>query len=136
MKNPTAIASFEAEEFAEKVAHKLRDAGFDARVRAGSPLAAHVDDAGELAGIYHVVVPAVQTARASSWCREFDAAESLLSSALRCPNCGSTRVTLRLRPSALTEAGENSLGRIFRCEACHSAWAASPIAAIADRHAA
>src|SRR4030095_13554560 len=124
MKTPTAIASFEVEDFAERVARKLRDAGFDSRVRAGSPSRLTSREVGEEFAIYRVVVPAIQTARAMSWCREFDAAESLLSHALRCPVCGSTRVAERIQEQSNAEE-PGKAGRLFRCDVCFSAWLGS-----------
>jgi formate dehydrogenase maturation protein FdhE len=121
MKNPIAIASFEMEESAARVARKLRDAGFDTRVRPESPSKLTSRDTGEEVSIYRVVVPAFQTARAMSWCREFDAAESLLSHALRCPVCGSTRVAVGVQvQSNADEPGK--VGRLLRCDVCSSAW--------------
>jgi len=132
MKNPTAIASFESEAFAAPVARKLCDAGFDARVRGSLPSTAK---SGLWPGVHHVIVPAMQTARALSWCREFDAAESLLAQAIRCPGCGSTRVTTRLRDQPGTNDPIKT-GRVFRCDACYSAWVNAPILAFVDRPAA
>jgi uncharacterized protein with PIN domain len=121
MKNPTAIASFEMEDSAEPVARKLRDAGFDARVRGESRSRLTSRDVGKESAIYRVVVPAIQTVRAMSWCREFDAAESLLSHALRCPVCGSTRVAVCAQESSNAEESGKA-ERQFRCDVCSSAW--------------
>lgn len=136
MKNPTAIASFESEDFAGRVARKLRYAGFDARVRCEPPAESASSELGQVPGLCRVIVPAIQTARALSWCREFDAAEALLSQALRCPQCGSTRVTGHLRKeSGLNEGGTRAI-RGFLCHACFSSWAAAPVVPLANQSAA
>jgi uncharacterized protein with PIN domain len=135
MKNPTAIASFESEDSAGLVARKLRYAGFDARVRGESHTEDAIHEVGHLHAVYRVIVPSMQTARALSWCREFDAAESLLSQALRCPNCGSTRVTDSLRKEPdVNESGKAV--RVFRCHACYSSWMSTPVVAFTDHPAA
>lgn len=128
MKNPTAIASFESEDAAGRVARKLRDAGFDARVRGDSHngLTSQGSGNGNGSGIYRVIVPAIHTARALSWCREFDAAESLLSQALRCPSCGSTRVNSRGADQS-TSNQDGRGGRVFRCDACNSLWGGATV---------
>jgi hypothetical protein len=139
MKNPTAIASFESADSTERVARKLRDAGFDARVRGGAHFGSGTHYVTRAAGVFRVVVPAIQMVRALSWCREFDAAESLLSDALRCPECGSTRTSMRIEPKMpLPESNDRgkSLGRALRCEVCHAAWRSSPLATLADSSAA
>ena len=85
MKNPTSIAAFEKVEPAGLVASRLREAGFDAKVRseAHAPMENSARPREEM---HRVLVPAEQSVRALSWCREFDAAEGLLSDALRCRN--------------------------------------------------
>jgi uncharacterized protein with PIN domain len=135
MKNPTAIASFESEECAARVARKLRYAGFDARVRSEPPSEPASEEVGQVLGLYRVIVPAIQTARALSWCREFDAAEALLSQALRCPQCGSTRVTGHLRKENELNEGGKAV-RVFLCHACYSSWMAAPVVPLADHPAA
>jgi hypothetical protein len=139
MKNPTAIASFEIADSAEQVARKLRDAGFDARVRGSAHFGSGTHCVTKTAGISRVVVPAVQTVRALSWCREFDAAESLLSDAWRCPECGSTRVATRIEPQ-LPPSGSNEGGKAsgprLHCEVCHASWRISSVPAFAHSSAA
>jgi hypothetical protein len=129
MKNPTLVASFDSEDPAVIVARKLRDAGFNARVKIDGRIQSAVDDLLVPLRTFRVLVPAVQAARAMSWCREFDAAEALLSHALRCPECGSLRVSPR--------NGESPVSDGFRCEACHSTWTPSRLHELADHgHAA
>lgn len=129
MKNPTAIASFESEDAAGRVARKLRDAGFDARVRGDSHNGITPSEFGNSIGVYRVIVPAIHTARALSWCREFDAAESLLSQALRCPSCGSTRANSREADQPMS-SHDGKGRRVFRCDACNFVWAGGSVPAL------
>jgi hypothetical protein len=92
MKDPTPIASFDRPEPAEIVAARLRDTCFQALVLDTSGESYWSTAGLKVRGQYKVMVPLVQAERAVSWLREFDAAEKLLAAALRCPQCGSTRV--------------------------------------------
>jgi hypothetical protein len=121
MKNPTSVALFECEDPAAIVARKLRDAGFNARVKIRNQAEPGLDDQDPFLSTYRVIVPAIQAARAMSWCREFDAAEGLLAHALCCPECGSLRVMSVANPRA---------GDGFFCEACHATWKGLPVDAL------
>src|SRR6187549_1323960 len=92
MKDPTPIALFNRAEPAHIVAARLRDTCFQA-LAVDTSRDEYWNVAGRTPhGQFKVMVPLLQAERAMSWLREFDAAERLLSAALRCPQCGSTRV--------------------------------------------
>ena len=120
MKNPTNIASFEEADPAGILARKLRDAGFNARVHVDLKSRAMGRETNHVWDIRQVMVPAIQAVRALSWCREFDAAEACLSNALRCPDCGSLRIT--------TSANEELV-----CGACKHQWP-TPVSALVGNH--
>jgi len=140
MKEPTPIASFDRAEPAQIVAGRLRETCF---------LAAVVDTSGEEfwrarglrpRGHFKVVVPRAQAERAMSWLREFDAAEQLLSSAVRCPDCGSTRVeypqAAQRQASTLFLDGSIAPEHDYHCERCNRVWAGEPetIQVVASGH--
>ena len=127
------IVSFNDLPPAESLSTRLRDAGFHAEVR---------DDSGEqkwqLFNLHprahiHVTVPETEADAAIAAARRWDASDSLLSLAVRCPECGSMRVEypqfsrrtlMGALPSALAAAGV--IERDFYCEACHFTWPAEP----------
>jgi hypothetical protein len=137
MKNPTSIALFESADPALRVARKLRAAGFDARVRGDARPGSGIPETVSTIESYRVVVPGIQTVRALSWCREFDAAEHMLSHAVHCLGCGSTRVLARLAsPSESSPKETGKADLVFRCDACYFTWVSSVASAFADRPAA
>jgi hypothetical protein len=118
MKNPTSIATFQSASAARMVVRRLRDAGFEVAARSAGTSDAPLDTGTSGVFIHRVVVPFVEAARALSWCREFDAAEGLLSHAIRCPKCGSLRVEL-----ATGDPVEASASAVkFVCAACRAPW--------------
>jgi hypothetical protein len=131
MKNPTNVASFERMEPAGSLAKKLRDAGFNARVRGEVPLPQrHGAVATNVGGVFHVAVPSSEAVRAMSWCREFDAADALLSQAFRCPHCGS----LRIAPAGSSVDGDGLSNDELHCMACAFSWSNSETRAPDDHH--
>jgi hypothetical protein len=128
-----SIVSFNETEPAEKLASRLRDAGYHAEVR---------DESGEQKwqlfnmrprAHVQVILPEEEADRAMNDLKTWDGTDGALSHAVRCPECGSTRVEypqfsrrtiLGALPSAFAAAGV--IERDFYCEACHYTWPAEP----------
>jgi hypothetical protein len=137
MKEPTSIASFDRAEPAQVVAARLRETCFQAAV---------VDTSGEefwsLCGLrprghFKVMVPLQQAERAMSWLREFDAADQLLATAVRCPQCGSTRVEYPQlsQRQPLFPAGSDVGEHDYHCERCNRVWPGDPeVASVGAAH--
>ena len=133
MAQVTTVASFNETAPAENLASRLRDAGFQAEVR---------DESGEQKWkLYNldpkahirVVVNEEQTPQAEAALRQWDSTDGALSSAVRCPECGSSRVEypqfsrrtiMGAFPAALAAAGV--IERDFYCDSCHYTWPAEP----------
>jgi len=130
MKIPTPIASFDRAEPAEIVASRLRDTCFEAAVQDTSGEEFWTLYGLQPKGHFKVIVPLVQSERALSWLREFDAAEQLLATALRCPGCGSTRVEFPQlshgEPSGIFPPVMDSSDHDYHCGRCKQAWPVYP----------
>jgi hypothetical protein len=127
------IVSFNELAPAEKLATRLRDAGFQAEVR---------DESGEqkwkLFNLHprahiRVLVPKQVADAATAQLKEWSPADESLAVAVRCPECGSLRVEypqfsrrtiMGALPAALAAAGV--IERDYYCEACHFTWPAEP----------
>jgi len=126
MKEPTAIASFDSADPAQIVAGRLRDTCFQAAVVDTSGDELWVRLGLQPRGQFKVMVPLVQAERALSWLREFDASEQLLAAAVRCPECGSTRV--EFPGEAQHQLGElftvpsDPLHHDYLCRRCKLVW--------------
>ena len=127
------IASFNETEPAEKLAARLRDAGYHAEVR---------DESGEQKWkLYNlnpkahirVVINEEQSKEAEATLAKWIQEDGELAGAVRCPDCGSARIEypqfsrrtiMGALPAAFAAAGV--IERDFYCEACHFTWPAEP----------
>src|SRR4029434_5335312 len=121
-----SIASFNEREPAEKIALRLREAGFSSEV---------FDESTEQKWHLFQITPhahmrvrvrAADSDRALAQLLEWDSHDGALSGGVRCPECGSTRVEypqfsrktlLGALPAAAAAAG--IIERDYYCEACH-----------------
>ena len=126
-----SILSFNQPAAADTLAHRLRDAGFHAEVR---------DESGEQKwqlfnlhprGQFRVIVPEEEADRAQAQLRAWDGTDDVLATALRCPDCSSTRIEfpqfsrrtiVGALPAALAAAGV--IEQDYYCEACQYTWPA------------
>jgi hypothetical protein len=127
------IVSFNEREPADKLATRLRDAGFQAEVRDESQ-----EQKWKLFNLYprahiQVLVPEAECDRALGQITDWDRADGALRQAQRCPECGSTRVEypqfsrrtlMGSLPAMLAATGV--IERDFYCESCHFTWPAEP----------
>ena len=130
MSDQVSIASFDEFEFAERLAARLAAEGFQATAQS--------DAAEQFWKFYnlhprahcHVRVPKDDIDAALNRLKELDASEGVLKSAIRCPDCGSTRVEypqfsrstiIGAMPSIAAAVG--LIDRNFYCSACHFTWA-------------
>jgi hypothetical protein len=131
MAQVTTIASFNETAPAEKLASRLREAGFEAEVR---------DESGEQKWkLYNlnpkahirIVIDEARTPEAETLLRQWQEADGALAEAIRCPECGSARVEypqfsrrtiMGALPAALAAAGV--IERDFYCEGRHYTWPA------------
>ena len=125
-----SIASFNDSKPADLLASRLCEQGFGA--------IADNDSADQLLRFcnpnphaqWHVLVPPDKLDAALAWLKELDATDHLLRSAIRCPDCGSTRIeypqfSRNTIVGAIVPAAAVALGLIerqFYCTACHFTW--------------
>jgi hypothetical protein len=127
-----SIAAFNEREPAEELAGRLRGAGYESEVFDES-----IEQKWHLMQIrphahMRVRVAESQTERALQQLQEW-IKEGLLTRAVRCPECGSTRVEypqfsrrtiMGALPAIAAAAG--MIERDYYCEACHYTWPAEP----------
>jgi len=127
-----SIAAFNEREPAEELAERLRNAGFESEVFDES-----IEQKWHLMQIrphahMRVRVAESQSERALQQLQEWGKA-GLLERAVRCPECGSTRVEypqfsrrtiMGALPAIAAAAG--MIERDYYCEACHYTWPAEP----------
>lgn len=127
------LVSFDEIEPAEKLAERMREAGLTAEIR---------DDSGEqkwkmfnLSPRAHIQVvgPERDADIAFTKLTEWDKADGALAEAVRCPECGSTRIEypqfsrrtiMGAWPAALAAAGV--IEKDFYCNSCQYTWPAEP----------
>jgi DNA-directed RNA polymerase subunit M/transcription elongation factor TFIIS len=123
------IASFNESAPAEKLATRLREAGFQAEVRDESQ-----EQKWKLYNLHpkahiRVVINETQAQEAEGMMRKWDQTDGALAAAIRCPECGSARIEypqfsrrtiMGAFPAALAAAGV--IERDFYCEACQYTW--------------
>ncbi len=133
MAQVTNVASFNETASAESLANRLREAGYQAEVRNESGEQKWKLYSLDPKAHIRVVVPEEQTPQAEAVLLEWDAADGVLSAAVRCPECGSARVEypqfsrrtiMGAFPAAFAAAGV--IERDFYCEKCHYTWPAEP----------
>jgi hypothetical protein len=124
-----SIAAFDYAEPAERVAIRLRDAGFKAEM--------HDETSAQKWQLYNlhpraqfrVVVPEDTAEAVAAQLNEWDRAEQFLAGAIRCPQCQSLRVEypqfsrrtlMGALPAALAAAGV--IERDFFCTSCQFTW--------------
>ena len=114
---------------AERLATRLREAGYDARIQDESD--AQVWQLYNIHPRAHILVnvPQDDADRAMAHIRDWDVADRVLDGAARCPECGSTRVQfpqfsrrtiMGAFPAVLASAGV--IEKDFYCEACQATW--------------
>lgn len=129
MSDHVSIASFDEQDQAQALADRLLAEGFDATTQN--------DSAEQFWKFYnmhprahcHVRVPKAVVDAVLLRLKELDASENVLQSAVRCPECRSTRVEfpqfsrgtiVGALPSIAAAAG--LIERQFYCSACHFTW--------------
>lgn len=133
MEQSFTVASFNTKAPADKLAARLREAGFKADV---------FDESGEQKWLLlnlepkahmRVRVPKEEADRALHTLKEWDAADGAMGEAVRCPQCGSSRIeypqfSRRTLMSALPAAAAAAgiIERQYYCEACGNTWDAEP----------
>jgi hypothetical protein len=133
MPEPISIASFNERPPAEKLAARLRDAGFESEVYDEST--AQKWHMFQLDPHAHMRVRVVEedSDRALQQLQAWDAEDGALAGAVRCPECRSTRVeypqfsrrtVLGALPAIAAAAGV--IEKDYYCEACHYTWPAEP----------
>lgn len=133
MSEPISIVSFNERPPAEKLAARLRDAGFEAEVYDES--LAQTWQLFQIDPHAHMRVRVAESLsdRALQQLQAWDAEDGALEGAVRCPECRSTRVEypqfsrktlLGALPAIAAAAGV--IEKDYYCEACHYTWPAEP----------
>jgi DNA-directed RNA polymerase subunit M/transcription elongation factor TFIIS len=133
MEQSFTVATFNTHPPADLLAKRLREAGFKADV---------FDESGEQKWLLlnlepkahlRVRVPKEEADRALQALKDWDAADGAMGEAVRCPQCGSSRIeypqfSRRTLMSALPAAAAAAglIERQYYCEACGNTWDADP----------
>ena len=129
MSDYTSIAAFDDEESAKALAKRMSDDGVEA--------ISNSDSAEQLMMFYnphpraqhHVLVSGQNLEMALQWLSRLDANDPVMASAIRCPDCGSTRIEFPQFSRKTIVGSLPSIGaalglikRQFYCTACHFTW--------------
>ena len=133
MEQYLTVATFNEREPADKIAIRLRDAGFHVDVFDESDAQRYLLLNLEPKAHMRVRVSAEEGDRAIQQLNEWDKADNALSDAVRCPQCRSSRIEypqfsrrtlMSAFPAAAAAVG--LVERKFYCEKCHFTWPAEP----------
>ena len=129
MSDHASIAAFDDEESAKALAVRMKEAGVEAFVNSDSVEQLLMFYTPHPHAEHHVLVPGQQLEAALRWLGRLDANDPVLRAAIRCPDCGSTRVeypqfSRKTIVGSLPAIGA-ALGLIerqFYCTTCHFTW--------------
>src|ERR1700761_103334 len=133
MDEALTIAAFDSRQHADQLTSRLRASGFDADVfdesAAQKWLLLNLTPRAHM----RVRVPKEEGERALKQIHEWDAEDSALAQAVRCPQCASSRIEypqfsrrtlMSAFPAAAAAAG--IIEKMFYCESCGFTWEADP----------
>jgi predicted RNA-binding Zn-ribbon protein involved in translation (DUF1610 family) len=129
MEQLITVATFNAREPAEKIAHRLRDAGFSADIYDES-----YEQKWKLFNLHprahmRVRVHSHEADAAHALLKEWHETEGALAEAVHCPECGSSKIEfpqfsrrtiMGALPAALAATGV--IAQEYYCEDCHFTW--------------
>ena len=129
MSDHASIAAFDDEESAKALAVRMNEAGVGAFVNSDSVEQLLMFYTPHPHAEHHVLVPGQKLEAALQWLNRLDANDPVLRAAIRCPDCGSTRVeypqfSRKTIVGSLPAIGA-ALGLIerqFYCTTCHFTW--------------
>ncbi len=129
MSDFASIAAFDDEQAAGALAFRMDEQGFEAITSSDSVEQLLMFFNPHPRAQHHVFVPGQKLEAALKWLSGLDAKDPILRSAIRCPDCGSTRIeypqfSRKTIVGSLPAIGA-ALGiikRQFYCTACHFTW--------------
>ncbi len=137
MSDHTSIAAFDDAESAKALAVRMNEAGIEAFVNSDSAEQLLMFYTPDPRAEHHVLVPGPQLENALQWLSQLGANDPILQTAIRCPDCGSTRIEYPQFSRKTIVGSLPSIGaalglieRQFYCTTCHFTW--SPTAPRAD----